>query len=195
MQTDHINLFPTPIAYTEGFLSKEEAKKFFDYCLSSKSKEHEAVTGDGVSTFYQQTDLFGSAIEVGAINNSIYERLHKVISEYATLSGYKYSVMLNSWCNVQNNGSGLEKHTHPKAVISGVLYLNVDKDSSPIYFYNPNPFINYFGPSHEVPHGFEWYRFHPKIGDLILFPGWLSHGSGEHKNKTDNRVAVSFNLE
>jgi hypothetical protein len=195
MQTNHLNLFPTPIAYTQGFLDEKEAKKFFDYCLSIKSKEHSAVTGNGVSTHHKQAALLEDAMGAGVINKSIYERLHKIISEYATLSGYKYSHIANSWCNVQNNGSGLTKHTHPKAVISGALYLNVDNDSSPIYFYNPNPFVQYFGASNEVPHGFEWYRVYPEIGDLILFPGWLSHGSGDDKNKTNNRVAVSFNIE
>ena len=195
MQTNHLNLFPTPIAYTQGLLNKEEAKNLFNYCLSRKSTEHSAVTGNGVSTHHKQAALLEDAIKAGVLSKAIYERLDKAISDYATLSGYKYSHIANSWCNVQNNGSGLAKHTHPKAVISGVFYLNVDEDSSPIYFYNPNPFVQYFGASNEVPHGFEWYRIYPEIGALILFPGWLSHGSGDHENKTNNRVAVSFNVE
>jgi uncharacterized protein (TIGR02466 family) len=199
MQTNHLNLFPTPIAYTQGFLNEEEAKNLLNYCLSIKSKEHSAVTGNGVSTHHVSTHhysrLFEDAMKAGVLSKAIYERLGKAILDYATVSGYKYSRITNSWCNVQNNGSGLAKHTHPKSVISGAFYLNVDKDSSPIYFHNPNTFISYFNVSNEVPHGFEWYRFYPEIGDLILFPSWLPHSSGGHKNKTNNRVAVSFNVE
>jgi uncharacterized protein (TIGR02466 family) len=195
MQTNHLNLFPTPLAYTQGFLNEKEAKSLFNYCLSSKSKKHGAVTGNGVSTHHKEATLFEEAMKAKVLSKVIYERLCKAISDYAAVSGYKYSHITNSWCNVQNDGSGLVKHTHPKSVISGVFYLNVDKDSNPIYFYNPNTFISYFNVSNEVPHGFEWYRFYPEIGDLILFPSWLPHSSGDHENKTNNRVAVSFNTE
>jgi uncharacterized protein (TIGR02466 family) len=188
-----MNLFPTPVSYTQGFLSKEEAKNFFDYCLTVENKEHNSVLGNGVSTHHSQSTLFEKAMDAGVISVDIYERLSKVVSDYAVLAGYKYSGIGNSWCNVQNSGSTLARHCHPGSIISGAFYLNADEKSSPICFHNPNPFIQFLGASSQAAHGYEWFQFLPKIGDLLLFPSWLTHSSGDHKNETVNRVVVSFN--
>ena len=35
----------------------------------------------------------------------------------------------------------------------------------------------------------------PNIGDLILFPSWLMHGSDNEKNKSNERLVLSFNTK
>ncbi len=37
--------------------------------------------------------------------------------------------------------------------------------------------------------------FKPEIGDLILFPGWLMHGSHNDINLSEERIALSFNTK
>ena len=37
-------------------------------------------------------------------------------------------------------------------------------------------------------------KFMPTVGDLILFPSWLEHGS-DKKNQSKERIVLSFNTE
>ena len=47
-----------------------------------------------------------------------------------------------------------------------------------MYFYNPNKFIDYSTKDKDTSYNFLWFNAKPEIGDLIIFPSWLSHGSG-----------------
>jgi len=89
----------------------------------------------------------------------------------------------------------LFQHTHPKCMVSGVLYLYVDDDSSKIHFRNPNPIIHYL-QTDDVPitkYSSDGIFFTPKIGTLLIFPSWIEHGSKE-PNKSEERYAFSFNV-
>ena len=97
------------------------------------------------------------------------------------------------WFNVQQKGSQLIKHTHPNATLSGALYINVDNNSSPIYFYNPVGFLDYTYIKEYTDYTFNWFKFNPNPGDLIIWPSWLSHGSNTNINETDDRIVISFN--
>ena len=55
------------------------------------------------------------------------------------------------------------------------MYLKVDGKSSPIYFYNPNPYNVILKKKEHNINNFEFMYFYPKIGDLILFPSWVTH--------------------
>lgn len=193
MQTINFNLFPTPLTFTKEFLSKTEAKKFFSYCLKSKAEKYHSILGDGVSSHDGVTNFLLNAISDGAITTSIYARMEQAIKDYASTSGYEYNKISDSWFNIQNNESHLTQHCHPKSVMSGVLYLNIDKESSPIYFYNPNSFVQYLNINLTTEHGFQWVNFLPEVGDLLIFPSWLKHGNNGDLNKTKNRTVVGFN--
>jgi uncharacterized protein (TIGR02466 family) len=84
---------------------------------------------------------------------------------------------------------------HPGSSISGVLYLKVDKNSSKIYFYNPNPYNVILRKKQHNINNYEYMFFQPEIGDLILFPSWLKHGSDVDENMSEERIALSFNTD
>jgi hypothetical protein len=94
---------------------------------------------------------------------------------------------------VQGKGGALASHVHPLSLISMVLYVNVDKDSNPLYFYNPNPYLEFTEFTSDTKYGHSWYRFKPEMGEMILFPSWLKHGSDKELNQTDNRIIIGIN--
>jgi uncharacterized protein (TIGR02466 family) len=86
---------------------------------------------------------------------------------------------------------------HANSILSGSLYINVDNESSKLYFDNPNQFIKYFEYNYQelTDYNFEYFYITPKVGDLVIFPSWLTHGSNGEQNNTENRTVISFNTD
>lgn len=181
-----IHLFPTVIQYYEKLISEKECLNLVNKLKKLSYKKHESFTENSVSNYDLKTYLLNS-----------FPKIKKIISEkiysYSNELGVHNSEIDNSWVNFQYKKSKLKKHIHPNSKISGVLYLKTDEKSSKIYFYNPNPFNLFLNKKEQIHNNFEYVYFCPKIGDLILFPSWLSHGSHEDENMSAERVALSFN--
>ena len=195
-ETISINLFPTLIRYTENFLNKIQCNEIKKYILKQKDKTytHELLTGDSKSSYYIDSYI---SKEIGKLKHceEIIKNLQIKIKDYSLKSGIgKENIDINDcWFNVQQKGSQLIKHTHPNATLSGALYINVDNNSSPIYFYNPVGFLDYTYIKEYTDYTFNWFKFNPNPGDLIIWPSWLSHGSNTNINETDDRIVISFN--
>jgi uncharacterized protein (TIGR02466 family) len=186
-------LFPTLVCHEDNFLTKIDLKNV-QSCIKKQTdlKPHIGLLKDSTSkTSYDGTSNFLSNTLLSKLKNKILDRSKIYIEESGLSCENKIG---NSWFNVQNKGAVLMEHTHPFSIISGALYINVDKNSSPLVFHNPNPCVYYMAHNKFKEFSFEWFRFYPKIGDLILFPSWLRHGSDNIENKTKNRTVLSFNI-
>jgi uncharacterized protein (TIGR02466 family) len=186
------NLFPTLVRRIENFLSKDEIGLIIAYKPNLTS--HDALLGNAVSSHSVKSVVLNDINHIVSLN----ERIYKIINEFRKEYGIIKLAIDNSWINIQEPDSNLKIHTHIDSVISGAIYVNVDDDSSKLYFYNPNPYleyINYFNAP-EIPTYLNnktiWFK--PNNGDLILFPSWLRHGS-EDLNKTVGRTVISFNTK
>jgi len=76
-------------------------------------------------------------------------------------------------------------------MISGTYYYQTSGDDGDIVFRTPNPFVELelFPLGGTVD---KLYNIKPKVGKIVLFPGWLSHKV--ESNITDNdRISISFN--
>jgi hypothetical protein len=89
--------------------------------------------------------------------------------------------MAESWCTIQKEDSTLKYHKHPNSIISGILYLKVDDDSSKLVFQNPTSMEG------------EICVIKPKSGLLLMWPSFLMHGSGDTINKSKERIIIGFN--
>lgn len=183
----NIKIFPSLIKYSNNFLNKEECKEIINLTLNKKLNPHLCLKGKGKSTHDLNSNILINA------KNYFLEKINNIINEYATDYGVKRLKLANSWINIQNKNSTLSMHSHPDSIISGALYLKVDKNSSKIYFYNPNPYLNMVNISKQTEFTCENYFFTPKTGDLLLFPSWLKHGSNNEKNNSKERIVLSFN--
>lgn len=185
-----LSLFPVPIFTVDNFLTDDEK----NYLLLEVDKEnhhkHSAFTESSFSThgsginFLQKSNFYG-----------IFEKTTNLLNEFASTYGIKRLKITTSWSNIQNSGSELIDHMHPNSKISGCIYLNVDEDSSKIYFHNPNPYVMFEDFTHPSPYNHHYYWLQPKNNQLIMFPSWLKHGSNKEKNKTNGRVSIAFNSE
>jgi uncharacterized protein (TIGR02466 family) len=96
------------------------------------------------------------------------------------------------WINISPPNSYQEVHHHGSYLFSGVIYINVDKDSGDFWFINPlaseaillrNPTI--FGRSYNIT---------PNNSSITIFPSWMQHRVSQNKSNI-NRISISFNIK
>jgi uncharacterized protein (TIGR02466 family) len=187
--TEDINVFPTLVRAVSNFLTVSECSEIVSNIDRSELAAHKALVGNAVSNHISQKER-----SLESINRyfNIKDRLKLELDRYSETTGISNTDFANSWISIQYKNSELQIHTHPLSAISGVIYLQVDEDSSKLNFFNPNPFMNITEISEYTPYTFGKFWITPKIGDLILFPSWLSHGS-DGINNSDERIILSFN--
>jgi uncharacterized protein (TIGR02466 family) len=107
--------------------------------------------------------------------------------------------MLNSWCTKHNKGDFSQIHVHNNSLISGVLYLKVNKDSGNLIFHKNSYWRNIFPKSidvifddyNEVTSDY-WY-ITPSLGTIVFFPSFLEHSVTKNDSDED-RYSCAFNF-
>ena len=78
--------------------------------------------------FYQSNHNLQNHIEMKIAKKKFEEILNKEIKIHIfkrkTIGKFKIK---NMWFTIQGNNSGHESHNHPKSILSGVYYINVEK--------------------------------------------------------------------
>lgn len=197
MDIELIEIFPTLVGYASKIIDENQANDIKDYCLNSPLAQEVGfpMTGNGLSIQPGiDIDFLGELEKNISSCKNLKHNLSLVVNSYSESHGLPPMFITNSWFNIQNEGSVLEQHTHPNSSVSCALYINVDENSSSFVCENPNPYMwNTFFYDKNKKYSTRYVYFNPKIGDLILFPSWLKHGSKQIQNKTHNRVVISFN--
>ena len=215
-----INLFPTPIwkesTTQENFnavnTEVENALKYIEdnddlsdvsYIYQEAAKrKREAYKGD--EGYFINDDLIGKHHMIN-LKQRIYQCLKNYVEcvSWTPLSSNPNSVIpkldvngnfkiLNSWFNLGKPGVMHEYHCHPGYVIAGVYYHRVSADHGGLCFNNPNQMI-YSGGFPEGRCSPQNIELIPNVGDIILFPAWLQHGTMTNVADT-NRISIAFNI-
>lgn len=104
------------------------------------------------------------------------------------------------WANINRRGDFNAMHTHPDAVLSGVVYLKVEsREQGVIQFFDAregSPTAQwrcYMRLEEGPPLLSEVHEVLPREGTLLLFPGWLKHWVTPNTIDSE-RISVSFNI-
>lgn len=191
------NLFPTCVMSVENFISIEQSKDIVDYILSNnlQPKQHGAIKGNGVSYYEEKSDFLQIISDNVNSCRDLKSKLFDAVKDYENDTGVQLTELNNSWFNIQQKGSVLVDHAHPMSILSGALYVNIDADSSSLYFSNPNPFNAFQDVTRLTEYTYEKYWIKPSLGQLVIFPSWLKHGSNNTINESTNRIVISFNTK
>jgi hypothetical protein len=188
------NHFAVPVYEHQGlsgeiFLIQSDIKNKWNTILQDKF-ENPPDWRDGVKTNIKYR--YNSIPDFELLHLKNFIDLH--VANYIKLTDFNQPrpvFMAHSWCNITEKGDGQNWHQHQDSVISGVYYydtLGIDGD---IIFESPNQFYNLevfpAGPGVEMTISYK-----PRIGKILLFPGWLKHKV--EVNTTDSqRISFSFN--
>jgi uncharacterized protein (TIGR02466 family) len=133
------------------------------------------------------------------LKNIILQHKNNYVYDFLKIKTKFDFYLLNSWITEHKPNDFAHSHIHANSLLSGVVYLNVPKNSGKIVFtkdycYNniffPNIFIEFEENNHINCVDF-W--FEPKEGDILIFPSRLLH-SVEKNLSNQNRYCLSFNF-
>lgn len=97
--------------------------------------------------------------------------------------------IIQSWMTNTGKHEFAHTHNHGSVDIAGVYYYKTNGEDGSINFMNPVPQFSTYLLEH-LPNNVS---YEPKVGKIILFPGWIDHGVPA--NYTDNeRISISFNI-
>jgi uncharacterized protein (TIGR02466 family) len=186
MITSEINsIFPTPIYQTSLNRNFTELEMLFVNETKNKSKTNFGNVISNDNYILENTEL-----------KSIKEYLNLVLQDYFNkiicCSEKTVPYITQSWINYTEENQFHHRHDHPQSLISGVLYINADKDFDKIKFFKTN--YEFFRPEIKEFNLFNsssWW-FAVKTGDIILFPSSLTHDV-EMKKGDNTRISLAFN--
>lgn len=182
-------LFTTSIYEKLNFINENDITNLISYIKDNKvNKTNNNFNGDVDSSFSPEPK--------GLLDNflDLKNNLNKEIKKCADMIGCDSNLEItNSWYNVQKRNSTLKMHTHANSIISGILYLKVDKNSSRLYFSNPNPILKTLHYNEYNSDNYDRYAIVPENGLLLMWPSWMLHGSDTDINNSDERIVISFN--
>lgn len=181
MITHH--LFPTPVSsFTLGRdLTGEES----EFLLKQEQKLNQGNTTSANRKLLEDPKL-------AALRGFIDESLN---AYFKTIYSPKQDVKLRitqSWSNYTKPGQHHHKHAHPNSLISGVFYVQANKESDKIYFYRDGY------QQIKLPVD-QWNAFNSEswwlpveTGQLLLFPSHFTHMVETVKGE-EERVSLAFN--
>ena len=179
-------LFPTPVMFGEiGRPYTKEELAFF------KKHQSKTVKNNGnVNT----TDTY-------ILNQPVLADIKKVLDEYVNEFYFKIMCVnpkvkpyiTQSWINYTKPGEYHHRHAHPNSLVSGVLYLDSDKDKVTILFYSSDAYkrIKPDIATWNLYNSESWW-FPVATGALVMFPSELQH-MVEQKQGKNLRTSLAFN--
>ena len=190
-----MNLFSTPVyeysgSIEETFLVQHEIKTILPNILAADAFENPEGWNDGVRTNIKSR--YNTIEDFQMKNLAAYIENH--VRKYISLTD-AWEPMPNklghSWINLVDKGSRQDWHQHQDATISGTYYFQTSETDGNITFRTPNQFVELelfpIGPSVN-----KFVSVQPKIGKIVLFPGWLTHRV-EENTQDSTRISISFN--
>lgn len=179
-------LFPTPVMFGEmGRAYTKEELAFF------KQHQSKTVKNNGnVNT----TDTY-------ILNQPVLADIKKVLDEYVNEFYFKIMCVnpkvrpyiTQSWINYTKPGEYHHRHAHPNSLVSGVLYLDSDKEKDKIMFYDSEAYkrIKPDIATWNLYNSESWW-FPVGTGNLVMFPSELQH-MVEQKEGKNLRTSLAFN--
>jgi len=178
-------LFPTPIYITKltrQFSNKEN--KFIEKSKLDTYKNEGNLTSNDNCILNSKTFISLKK----ELDEIVKDYFNKVISPSNNIKPY----ITQSWLNYTEQTQYHHTHAHPNSLVSGVLYINADKDNDKIKFFKPmyqiiKPEIKEYNLYNS-----ETWWFPVETLDVVLFPSSLTHRV-EVKQGTNTRISLAFN--
>ena len=188
MQPKIQGLFPIPIYLTD--IDRNFTKKELDFVKDQKN--YCTKNAGNIST----TDTY-------ILNRPELKKIKKFLDECC--KDYLKTVICpqnnveiyitQSWLNYTDENQYHPMHYHPNSVVSGVLYLDCDKDNDRIHFFSPlryahiSPEVN--ETKRNVWNSTSWW-FAVETGQLVMFPSSTTHHVDTKQGK-NTRISLAFN--
>jgi uncharacterized protein (TIGR02466 family) len=185
MNPEIIPIFPTPIYKTN--LSRIFSNEELFFVDEIKKETHKN---------YGNLNSLNTYI----LNNLIFKELKDELTSHInnffnTIINPKYDPQLyitQSWLNYTKEKEFHHIHSHHNSIVSGVLYINADKNNDEITFLKKNFNEIQVERKNDNPYNANTCNFTVETGNLLLFPSSLDHWVSAKKG-TNTRISLAFN--
>jgi uncharacterized protein (TIGR02466 family) len=184
MRVEH--LFPEPVYFSnlDRALTKTELRTIAQYKEKTSKNQGNLRTRD---SYVLEHKTFKNLKK--DLNQKIINYFNKIICCPNSTIPY----ITQSWISYTKENQFHHRHVHSNSYISGVFYINADKEVDKINFYRS-------GYSRFLPAVTQFNIFNSTMaaypiqgGDVLLFPSSLQHGV-DFKKGTNIRTSLSFNV-
>lgn len=185
IQPDTANIFSTPVY----------ACQLDDTVINSEIISNIKNITWSSPEYWGKTLAVSSMFNKNDIENYQFTEFKKALDTHIALyckyiNFEKVPYTVSSWLTKMDSGNYGHIHNHAYVDISGVYYVQTNGDDGSIFFESPNQVMATSYCFNQLSN--RWY-VPPKIGKLLIFPGWLNHGITT--NTTDStRISLSFNI-
>ena len=179
-----ILLFPT-LVHEYDFGYDDDFKALEEVVAATKMAPHRLVPES--SYFTKDPEILNNPLLA-----NLKARLQACVDLWTETAGCEPVVITNSWVNRLGKGDRVERHRHELSVVSAAFYVNAAPDSVGLTLESPLEGLKMF--EHTVKMNFynqNSATFPCRTGQMILFPSWLAHSTGE--NASEQRITLSFN--
>jgi uncharacterized protein (TIGR02466 family) len=180
------SLFPVPVYITK--LTRKFTNKEYNFIQKSKLNVYNnAGNTTSNDSYILNTKPFVNLKK--ELNNIVKDYFDKVIMSSNNIEPY----ITQSWLNYTEQTQHHHIHDHPNSLVSGVLYINADKDKDNIKFWNKkDQNIKLECKEYNSYNSSSWWIPIETL-DIILFPSTLIH-SVDIKKGTNTRISLAFNV-
>ena len=179
-------IFPRPIYLSklERALTEEELKIINKYKKKTKKNVGNSRTIDNYVLERKPLQNLKKYL-----NKMVIDYFNKIVCTSNSIIPY----ITQSWINYTEENQFHHRHSHANSYVSGVFYINADKEVDKISFYKTNyPTIELHKTKYNIFNSNSWW-YPMKTGDIILFPSTLIHGVDKKKGN-NTRISLSFNV-
>jgi uncharacterized protein (TIGR02466 family) len=179
-------LFPQPVCFSklERKLTKKELTTIDTYQAKTYKNEGNLTSKDNY--VLENKPLKNLKKD---LNKAVIDYFNEVVCANNSITPY----ITQSWINYTETNQFHHKHSHSNSYVSGVFYIDADKEVDKIKFYKGGfPPVELNAIKFNVFNATTWW-YPVQTGDIILFPSTLIHGVDKKKG-TNTRISLSFNV-
>ena len=180
-------LFPEPLYFSklERALTKEELKIVDEY----KKKTH---PNDSNTTSNDNYILENKSLK--NLKKDLNKKVINYFNEVVCTSNSIIPYITQSWISYTETNQFHHQHAHSNSLVSGIFYINAQKEVDSITFYKPNANETIrLNVAKYNPFNSASCLFPVETGNIFLFPSFLIHGVNKKKG-TNTRTSLSFNV-
>jgi len=177
-------LFPTAVGTT--MLDRDFTQAELDFFSSQKgnarfNKQNRTSENDYI---FQEEVLKDLKTFCEAEVNRYFQEIYQPCTDVSLY-------ITQAWLNFNNSHESHHQHTHANSFLSGVLYVDVDKETDKITFFKTSGQLTVDTNNYNSFNSHSWW-FAVENKKLLLFPSTLAHAV-EPSEREKTRVSISFN--
>jgi uncharacterized protein (TIGR02466 family) len=187
MKYEMMGLFPTPLYFTR--LEREftlHEKSFVELESEDLDNNNGNMIGKGLEVLNEPA--------MQDIKEFIQAHLNQYFNDVCAPSSDVKPHLTQSWLNYTYPGQNHHIHMHDNSFISGVLYINANREEDAIMFISGRGHAIRLTTDNYNIFNSETWRVPVHTGDLLLFPSRLVHQvEATSTDRTITRVSLAFN--